>query len=102
MLLITGTIRLSSVEALQRATAGLAARAARSRQDAGCLDYQFSVAVDDPSEIRLVERWASQEDLDAHLAVPDPEFSALLAEAEITSAVVELHEVAGSREMMRR
>jgi quinol monooxygenase YgiN len=41
-----------------------------SRAERGCLEYTFSADPLDPGRVLLYERWASQEDLDAHLAVP--------------------------------
>ena len=102
MLIITGVIRLGSTEEFERARAALAARAVRSRADAGCLDYAFSQSLDDPLEIRLIEKWASKADLDAHLAIPDPEFSALLADAEIAAARVLVADAGEERMMMER
>jgi quinol monooxygenase YgiN len=102
MLIVSGTIKVASEEELARVQPALAGRAERSRRDAGCLDYAFSVSLDDPTEIRLIEKWASQADLDAHLAVPDPEFSELLATAQITAAVVTVADTSEEREMMRR
>ena len=102
MLIVSGIIKVESEAELERVRAALAGRVERSRQDAGCLDYAFSVSVDDPTEIRLFEKWASQADLDAHLAIPDPEFNDLLATAKITSALITVAEALEEREMMRR
>jgi quinol monooxygenase YgiN len=41
----------------------------RSRAETGCLDYVFSADPLEPGRVVLFERWASQEDLDAHVAV---------------------------------
>ncbi|MEM1436933.1 MAG: antibiotic biosynthesis monooxygenase [Pseudomonadota bacterium] len=102
MILITGTIVLESEAELSAVREALARRAARSRGDDGCIDYQFSVSLENPREVRLVEAWASEEQLQAHLAVPDPEFSSILGRGRIETALVEAHEVTATREMMRR
>ncbi|MEM1437012.1 MAG: antibiotic biosynthesis monooxygenase [Pseudomonadota bacterium] len=102
MILITGTIVLESEAELGTVRDALARRAARSRSDDGCIDYQFSISLDNPCEVRLVEAWESEEQLQAHLAVPDPEFSSVLGRSRIESALVEAHEVTATREMMRR
>ncbi|MEM7219431.1 MAG: antibiotic biosynthesis monooxygenase [Pseudomonadota bacterium] len=102
MIVITGTIVLESDEVAAQVRAALVGRAQRSRQDDGCIDYQFSAALDNPLEIRLIEMWESDEKLQAHLAVPDPEFTALIGRGQFDSAVVEAHEVSASREMLRR
>ena len=102
MLVITGTIRLGSVEELERVRGVLVARAERSRSEAGCLDYQFARSLDDPTEIRLIEKWASRADLEAHLAVPDPAFGELLEQADIAAATVLVCEAGEERLMLAR
>ena len=47
----------------------------RSRAEKGCLEYTFAADPIDPARVVLFERWATQEDLDAHLSAshpPDP------------------------------
>ena len=39
-----------------------------SRAEPGCLEYVFSADPMNPGRVMLFERWASQTDLDAHLA----------------------------------
>ena len=39
-----------------------------SRAEPGCLEYTFSADPTDPGRVMLFERWASQKDLDTHLA----------------------------------
>ncbi|MEE8599850.1 putative quinol monooxygenase [Euzebya tangerina] len=62
-----GPVRPEGWEAL-RAT--LSRHAETSRAEAGCIDYRFSVDIDDPHLIRLFECWEDQASLDAHLAAP--------------------------------
>ena len=38
------------------------------REEPGCLEYTFSADPIDPRRVMLMERWASQEDLEAHVA----------------------------------
>jgi quinol monooxygenase YgiN len=40
---------------------------ARSRAEAGCLEYVFSADPLEKGRVVLLERWASQDDLDAHV-----------------------------------
>jgi len=102
MILITGTIVLDSDDEISQIASALQRRAQRSRQDEGCIDYQFSVSVENPRELRLFEAWESEALLQAHLAIPDAEFSEILARGHIETALVQAHEVSASREMMRR
>lgn len=102
MLLISGIIKLQSEQEVDRVKAALARRAARSRDDGGCIDYVFAVNVEDPREIRLTEKWESRKHLDAHLAVPDEEFDRLMATADIESATVVASEVASEQALLDR
>ena len=40
------------------------------RAEAGCLQYDLHAVADDPDRFVVLERWASREALDAHLATP--------------------------------
>lgn len=102
MLTVTGTIRLSSEHEVERLTPLLVRRAARSRGDEGNLDYVFSRSLEDPCEIRLYEKWESQAALEAHLAIPDPDFDTLLATADFASAIVIKTELGEETVMMKR
>ncbi len=102
MIIVTGIIEVSSPEEIERVRTVLIRRAEKSRADEGCLDYVFSIAVDNPREIRLFEVWESEELLNAHLLVPDEEFNQMLAGAALTSARVVMHDVTASRELMSR
>ena len=102
VILITGTILLESEQELLEVREALVRRARRSRNDDGCIDYQFSVSLDNAREIRLIELWESDEKLQAHLAVPDPEFAEVIGRGKIETAEVDAHVVTSSREMLRR
>ena len=102
MILITGIIKVETVEEIERLTGALIRRAERSRKDEGNVDYVFSASLEDPLEIRLFESWENEESLNAHLAIPDEEFSGIIANARLESAVVVLNKVSEHREMLRR
>ncbi|HWW60638.1 MAG TPA: putative quinol monooxygenase [Thermoanaerobaculia bacterium] len=51
-------------------SAALLANAAASRGDAGCLSYSVIQGAEDPLLFGTVERWASKEAFDAHMATP--------------------------------
>ena len=46
----------------------LGALVAPTHAEAGCILYALNQGVADPTRFAFVERWASQEELDAHLA----------------------------------
>ncbi|MBV9488085.1 MAG: antibiotic biosynthesis monooxygenase [Frankiaceae bacterium] len=39
-----------------------------AREEAGCLDYAFSLDAYDAGRVRLIERWIDSASLDAHIA----------------------------------
>ena len=102
MLIVTGIIRVESEGELARVKAALIKSALKSRQDAGNIDYAFSVSVEDPCEIRLVEKWESEELLHAHLQIPDEEFNSAMAATKIESAVVVSNEASSETELLNR
>lgn len=59
----------------------------RSRGEVGCLTYVFSADPIEPDLVHLYERWATKEDLAAHLEVnrssPRPPVEIPLLESEI-------------------
>jgi quinol monooxygenase YgiN len=77
--------------------AGRIDRMHTSRAEPGCLEYTFSADPLDPGRVLLFERWARQEDLDAHLAAsPAPPASpGTDVVAKATSIVV--YDVTGER-----
>jgi quinol monooxygenase YgiN len=50
--------------------AALTAGSADTHREDGCLVYAMHRQVDDPASFAIVECWASQAHLDAHLALP--------------------------------
>ena len=59
---------------------GIATMEAASRQEDGCLDYTFSVELNDPSRLRITEKWESMDALAAHFQAPHMgAFQALMA-----------------------
>jgi quinol monooxygenase YgiN len=50
--------------------AGLADITALSQRDAGCVEYWWAQALDDPNTFRFFECWETEELLNAHLAQP--------------------------------
>lgn len=69
MLIVAGEIVVEegAVAAVREA---LHAMETETRKEAGCLTYAFSADINDPSMVRIFERWESQEALAAHLKTP--------------------------------
>ena len=90
MIVIAGQARLHAAEAADAVRAG-SEMAATSRDEPGCVDYRFSIDIDDPLVVRVFEHWESAAALDAHFATPH--FQAF--------AEVILRAVDGAREFTR-
>jgi len=45
-----------------------APQVATTRAEVGCVDYAFSADAGDPGRVRLVEKWETMSDLEAHVA----------------------------------
>jgi quinol monooxygenase YgiN len=69
MILIIGRARVHA-EQREAALAAAAAMSAASTAEAGCLEYSFWTASDDPNAILLVERWENDDALTAHMSQP--------------------------------
>ena len=69
MILVNGTIRLSSAS-LPRALPAMAAMVAASRAEPGCIAYAYAQDLFDPGLIHVVERWRDRAALIAHFASP--------------------------------
>ncbi len=102
MLVITGIIKTESIDEVEGVKEALAARAKRSREDEGNIEYAFSVNVEDPTEIRLVEKWQSEALLNAHLEIPDEAFNAAMAGTKIVTARVVSNEATEERVLLDR
>lgn len=102
MIIINGTIKVESMDEVERVRAALVARAEKSRADDGNIDYVFCQNLEDPTEIRLIELWESEAQLEAHLAVPDEAFSAAIGSARIERAMVKAHDADTGRVLMER
>ena len=102
MLVITGIITVESESEIEPVKAALCRRAEKSRQDDGNIDYAFSQNLENPKEIRLIEKWESEELLNAHLEIPDEGFNNAMAAAKIVSARVVSNEVLDERVLLER
>jgi quinol monooxygenase YgiN len=65
-----------------------------SRAEPGCEDYTFSVELNDPTRLRVTERWRDAESLRAHFLTPHmAAFNAAMAKRAPRGAVVKCYEV---------
>lgn len=69
MIIVAGHLPIAP-EHRDAAIAAVTACAAATREEEGNLDYRFSVDLDDPNRLNMIERWESQEAIDLHMATP--------------------------------
>jgi quinol monooxygenase YgiN len=71
----------------------ICAMEAASRAEEGCLDYTFSVELNDTAVLRITEKWVSLDDLKAHFATPHmADFQAAVAQHPPESMEVRCYE----------
>jgi quinol monooxygenase YgiN len=79
------------------ALAAIAAGVTATRQEAGNIDYRFSPDLDDPDRFNLIERWESEEAMNAHMATPHlAEFLTAIGPCLAGPAEVIRYDVSGS------
>ncbi|MBW2292666.1 MAG: antibiotic biosynthesis monooxygenase [Deltaproteobacteria bacterium] len=73
----------------------LLAMETETRKEPGCLTYAFSVDINDPGTLRIIERWESMEALETHFKTPHmAAFGAAIAKIKPTSMNLKVYEVA--------
>jgi quinol monooxygenase YgiN len=64
-------------------------------KEPGCHTYAFSIDISDPTMMRIIERWESEEALAAHFKTPHmAAFGAAIAQVKPSSMNVTVYEVA--------
>lgn len=69
MIIVNATVE-ADVATIEKMKTAMAAMEAASRAEEGCEDYTFSVELNDPTRLRITERWTSREALSAHFKMP--------------------------------
>ena len=79
MIVVNGTIR-STEDDIRALGEAVAKMESLSRAEQGCDDYTFSIELNEPTVVRITERWTSLEALQAHFGTPHmAEFQAAMA-----------------------
>lgn len=80
-----------AVEAVKDA---IATMETESRKEPGCQTYAFSVDINDPTMMRIIERWESEEALKAHFGMPHmAAFGAAIGSIDVKSMEVQAFEL---------
>ena len=65
MILVAGTIKYQP-GAIERLKSAMQKMVAATRQEDGCINYDFAVDVADPDTLIIFERWRDRQALEAH------------------------------------
>ena len=93
MIVVNAVVKSTSkdIVAMQNA---IGAMETASRAEEGCDDYTFSVELNDPTALRITEKWHSVEALKAHMATPHmAEFQKAMGNNPPSSLEVKFYEV---------
>lgn len=94
MLVINVEVRVEA-GAVESVKAAIATMERESLKEEGCETYAFSVDVNDPTMLRITERWQSMEALEAHFATPHmAEFGQAMGALQPQSMDAKLYEIA--------
>ena len=69
-MIVVNAIVKSSQEDIVALQSAISTMEAASREEPGCLDYTFSVELNDSSVLRITEKWQTLDDLKAHMLTP--------------------------------
>ena len=93
MLIVSGEITVDPA-AIDGVRDALRTMEEETRKEPGCLAYAFSVDINDPTMIRIFERWESLGALETHFKTPHmAAFGAAVAKIQPKSMDVKVYEV---------
>ncbi|MFK7976547.1 MAG: putative quinol monooxygenase [Halioglobus sp.] len=69
-MIVVNAIVQSAEEDIAALKSAIATMEQASRAEDGCLDYTFSVELNDPTVLRITEKWDKLDSLMAHMQVP--------------------------------
>ena len=92
-MIVVNAIVKSTQEDIVAMQSAISAMEAASRAEQGCVDYTFSVELNDTSVLRITEKWETLDDLMAHFATPHmADFQAAMGEHPPLSMDVNFYE----------
>jgi len=99
MLIVAGKVIVEE-GSIDRARDALRTMEEETRKEAGCHDYTFSIEINDPTVVRIFERWESMGALEGHFASPHmAAFGAALGQIQPKSMEVKIYDIAGELPM---
>lgn len=92
-MIVVNAIVKSTQEDIVAMQGAISAMEAASRAEQGCVDYTFSVELNDTAVLRITEKWVTLDDLMAHFGTPHmAEFQAAMGEHPPASMDVSFYE----------
>lgn len=96
MIIVAGHLTINP-EHREAAEAAIRACVALTRAEPGNVDYRFSPDLDEPDRLNLIEQWADEDAMTAHMATPHlAEFLGAIGPCVSGSAEVIRYDVSGS------
>ena len=93
MIVVNGAVKTSQ-EAIAALQGAISKMETASREEPGCIDYTFSVELNDSGVIRITEKWQTLDDLKAHFETPHmAELQKAMGEHPAESMDVSFYEV---------
>ena len=78
-MIVVNAIVKTTPETIVALQGAISTMEAASRAEPGCIDYTFSVELNDSGVVRITEKWQTLEDLKAHFETPHmAEFQAVM------------------------
>ena len=92
-MIVVNAIVKTTPETIVALRGAISSMEAASREESGCLDYTFSVELNDSSTLRITEKWVTLDDLLAHFQTPHmAEFQAVMGSNPPESMDVKVYE----------
>lgn len=93
-MIVVNAVVKTTAETIVTLQGAMTTMEAASRAESGCLDYTFSVELNDSSTLRITEKWVTLDDLLAHFQTPHmAEFQAIMGSNPPESMDVKIYEV---------
>jgi len=69
-MIVVNAVVKTTPENIRAMQSAISAMEQASREESGCLDYTFSVELNDPTVLRITEKWDTLDSLKAHFTMP--------------------------------
>ncbi len=93
-MIVVNAVVQSTQEDIVATQGAFCAMESASRDEPGCLDYTFSVELNDSNVIRITEKWATLDDLKTHFETPHmAEFQQVMGERPPITMDVHFYDV---------